>query len=93
MKASRELWIRDLEQLLDETVVTEAVSEILEKFDEAIAALPSDSRDLISKYFDGTSVEALSLAYGIAAAEMTQWIDRIKRDLAQHLRARCQIKQ
>ena len=93
MKDSREYWIRDLEQLLDETVVTDAVAEILEKFDEAVAALPPDSRDLISRYFDGTTLDELGHMYSVSAEEMGNWIDRVKRELAQQLRVKCQVKQ
>lgn len=93
MKDSREFWIRDLEQLLDETIVTDAVAEIMGKFDEAIQALPAQSRDLIARYFDGATLEQLGLEHRITLEQMEQWMDRIKRELAHQLRIKCQVKQ
>ncbi len=93
MKDTREYWIRDLEQLLDETVVRDAVSQAMEIFEEAICALPEDSRALISRYFDGTSVEVLAREKSVSADQMGQWIERVKRELAQQLRAKCTVKQ
>ncbi len=93
MKDTREFWIRDMEQLLDETVVKDAVAQILEKLDEAIGALPTDSQAILSRYFDGTSVEQLSRENSVTPHQMGAWIERIKRELAQQLRAKCQVKQ
>ncbi len=93
MKDSREYWIRDIEQLLDETIVKDAVAELIGKLDEAIASLPTASRDLITKHFDGASVEQLSLANQLSPSEMQELIDQAKRELAQQLRAHCVVKQ
>jgi RNA polymerase sigma factor (sigma-70 family) len=93
MKDSRAYWIRDLEQLLDETVVKDVVSEVLEKFDEAIEALPPDSRKILSQYFDGTTLDQLSREHSVSKDQMEQWIQRIKRELAQQLRTKCLVKQ
>ncbi|MBY0372263.1 hypothetical protein K2X33_16400 [bacterium] len=93
MKHSREFWIRDMEQLLDETVVTDAVAQILEKFDEAVAALNPDSRDLITRYFDGVTVEEIGRDHAVSAETVSAWIERVKRELAQQIRAKCLIKQ
>lgn len=93
MKDSREYWIRDIEQLLDETIVKDAVAELIGKLDEAVASLPPSSRDLITKHFEGASVEQLSLANHVSTSEMQELIDQAKRELAQNLRAHCLIKQ
>jgi DNA-directed RNA polymerase specialized sigma24 family protein len=93
MKDSREYWIRDIEQLLDETIVKDAVAELIGKLDEAIAALPAQSKELITKHFDGASVDQLSLANQVSPSEMQALIDQAKRELAQCLRARCLVKQ
>jgi DNA-directed RNA polymerase specialized sigma24 family protein len=93
MKNSREYWIRDLEQLMDETVVKDAVAELIEKLDGAIQALPVASQELISKYFEGASIEQLAREHNVSPEEMALWLERAKRELAQGLRARCPIKQ
>ncbi len=93
MKDSREFWIRDLEQLLDETIVTEAVAELMGKFEEALQALPPQSRDLISRHFDGVTLEQLGLENQVSLAQMEQWIERIKRELVQQLRTKCDVRQ
>ena len=93
MKNSREFLIRDLEDLLDETVVREAVAEIMEKFEQAIQALPTPNRELISRYFDGVSVEQLGKENKISPEQVSQWLEQIKRELAQQLRVQYQVKQ
>jgi hypothetical protein len=93
MKDSREYWIRDIEQLLDETIVKDAVAELIGKLDEAIASLPASSRDLITKHFDGASIEQLSLSHRVSTIEMQGLIDKAKRELAQSLRVHCLVKQ
>ncbi len=93
MRNPREYWIRDLEQLLDETVVHDAVAQLMEKFEEAIAGLPENSRTLISRYFDGVSLEQLGQENSVSAEQMGEWIERAKRELAQLLRAKCSIPQ
>lgn len=82
-----------MEQLLDETVVTDAVALIMDKFDEAVAALSPDSRALITRYFDGATVDEIGRDHAVAPETVHAWIDRVKRELAQQIRIRCLIKQ
>lgn len=93
MKSSREFLIRDMEQLLDETVVKDAVAHIMQKLDDAVQALNPDSRALISRYFDGATLEELGREHSVPAEQVGRWIERIKRELAQQLRAKCLVKQ
>lgn len=93
MKDSAPFLIRDLEQLLDQTVVKDAVAQIMEKLEEAVNALPPASAELISAYFNGSTFEEIARANSVTPEQAREWIDRIKRELSQILRAKCLVKQ
>lgn len=92
MKDSREFLIRDVEQLLEENDVKEAVADVMAKLDEAIARLAPQSRALITRFFDGATYEQLAREHGVSASEIETWMDKVKRELAQQLRSKVLVK-
>ncbi len=92
MKDSREFLIRDVEQLLEEDDVKEAVADVMAKLDEAISGLAPQSRALITRFFDGATYDQLAQEHGVPAAEIETWMNRVKRELAQQLRSKCLVK-
>src|SRR4051812_30653249 len=93
MKNAKDSWKQDVEELLEKSVVEDAFSRVLSKLDEAMDSLDEDSRELLGRFFEGTNLETLCREKGVSKQEMELWIQRAKRDLNQHLRSRCAVKQ
>ena len=92
-KRAIEPWHRDVEELLEKSVVEEAVHAVSSRFDEALNSLDAESFSLIQKFFDGQSLEALAREKNVSRAEIESWVAQIKLKLTQQLRDKCKVKQ
>ena len=93
MKHAKDSWKQDVEELLEKSVVEDAVAKVFAKLEAALDGLDEETRDLLARYFEGTGVEALSEEKGLSPEEVQRWIDRGKRELNNHLRSRCAVRQ
>lgn len=93
MGNEKDSWKQDVEELLERSVVEDAVARVLGKLDEALESLDDETRDLLSRFFDGTDVKTLSEEKGVSQQEIQAWIQRGKRELNQHIRSRCAVRQ
>ena len=92
-KKVNEHWHRDVEDLLEKSVVEEAVDSISKHFDTAMDSLDKASADLIRRFFDGASLEMLAHEEQLQRKEVEVWVAQIKLKLTQHLREKCKVKQ
>jgi DNA-directed RNA polymerase specialized sigma24 family protein len=93
MKDAKDSWKQDVENLLEQSVVEDAVARVLAKLDAALGELDADSREVLSRFFEGTSIATLSEEKGVSQEEIKLWIERAKRKLNQQLRTRCAVRQ
>jgi DNA-directed RNA polymerase specialized sigma24 family protein len=92
MKKNTEL-ANDVEKLAKQSVAAEAEARVWKIMDRALSELDEESRDLLSDYFNGSTVEELSAARGLSPKNIEAWIARSKRELVKRLRAECTVRQ
>ena len=84
---------RDVEELVEKSTAEEAIAAVWKTFDQALADLDDDSRQLLNEYFGGTTIEEMCRSRGVAEAEMKACLDRSKRELIKRLRSDCPVRQ
>lgn len=92
MKKNTEL-ATDVEKLAKQSVIAEAEARVSQVMDRALSELDRESRDLLSDYFNGSTVEQLSTDRGLSKQDIEVWIARSKRELIKRLRAECTVRQ
>jgi DNA-directed RNA polymerase specialized sigma24 family protein len=93
MKNAKDSWKQDVEKLLEQSVVEDAVARVFAKLEAALGELDGESRELLSRFFEGTSIATLSEEKGVSQDQIKLWIERAKRELYQQLRTRCAVRQ
>lgn len=83
----------DVEELLELSVVSEAIRRVEQQWDDALRSLDADSQVMMEQYFEGRTAEELSVHHRVSVPEMENWIARSKRQLSQVLRTRMPVKQ
>lgn len=83
-KVSRELKT-DVEGLVEKVVVEEAYLIVAQKLESALDALEPGSRQLLTEYLNGASVETLSQQHSLSLKETQQCIEHTKRQLMTQL--------
>jgi DNA-directed RNA polymerase specialized sigma24 family protein len=93
MKQSNNKLFSDVEELLQQSVIAQASSEIWTKFERAVEKLDPDAAGLLMEHFQGKSATALAKKKGIPATEMESLLKQTKRELVNHLRGSFQVRQ
>jgi DNA-directed RNA polymerase specialized sigma24 family protein len=84
---------RDVEGLLELSVISEAMHRVQQHWEDAFSSLDAQSQELLHRYFEGIPLEELSRQHAISIEETEKWVTRAKRQLNQHLRTRTPVKQ
>jgi DNA-directed RNA polymerase specialized sigma24 family protein len=82
----------DVQGLLKESVVEEAVEASWKKFETALSGLQPESGEILSSFLGGRSPERIASDLGTTAEEVRALLDRAKRDLRNQLRAATKMK-
>lgn len=93
VKGKQEAWHDDVEDLLQQAVVEEAVQAVTQQLEAALAALDQESLVLFRKFLDGTSIAKLAAERNLSVPEVERWIAKVKLTVAQSLREKCMVKQ
>lgn len=83
----------DVEELVKQSVVEEAVSDVWSRLETALGQLEPESRDLLSAYLGGAKTEDLCSGTQFSKAEIETFIRKAKRQLINQLRQGVQLKQ
>lgn len=93
MKRPKQRLEQDVEELVQKTVVEEAVEKVFAQLEEALRSLDSQSESLIREFLNGVTVSELARHHDISEEKAEQWLAGAKRSIAQELRSRCKVKQ
>lgn len=85
--------VADVEELLEKVVIEEVNSAVLKTFEQAIAKLDPQSRELLENHLNGASTKELSKENQLPQEEVERWLSQIKRELKQNLRKDVQVRQ
>lgn len=75
----------DVSELVEKVTLEEAHSSVLDKLESAFATLEPKSQEVLTAYFNGTSIEELSQQNAISISQTRDWIHQIKRQLISQL--------
>lgn len=84
---------KDVESLIEQTVMEEVVVQVWNKFQESLEHLDEEAIVLLRKHFEGKPVKELARAHGLTEAELETWLQQIKRDVLQGLRKKSTVRQ
>lgn len=84
---------QDVEGLVKESVVEEAVAACWQKLETALEGLNPESGEVLGAFLNGRSPERIATDLGTTADEVRALIERAKRDLRNHLRTQTKMKQ
>jgi hypothetical protein len=93
MSDKKSSWSKDSDNLLKLAVAEDAVNQVWGKFEKALAQLDSESLALFREYLDGVPVTQLSERRGLTTEQTKDWLDQVKREINQSLRANCKVRQ
>ena len=93
MKRPKQRLEQDVEELVEKSVVEEAVQKVFVQLDEALRSLDTQSEALVREFLEGVSVSELARHHDISEEKAQQWLTGAKRSLAQELPSRCKVKQ
>jgi len=85
--------VPDVENLVHQTTVAEATVAVWQQFEDSLAQLDEDSLVLFREYLEGTTVPALSKSRNLSEDQVSSWIAKIKREIFNHIRQRCNLRQ
>ncbi len=83
----------DVEGLVKESVVEEAVAACWRKLETSLEGLDPESGALLGAFLNGKTPEKIATDLGTTADEVRALLDRAKRDLRNHLRTQTKMKQ
>jgi hypothetical protein len=83
----------EVKELLDKTVVEEATAAVIKKWNNTLAELDDSSLKIWAEYESGKTIPELAKSHQLTVAQMTSWIDQIKRQMIQQLRTLCNVRQ
>jgi DNA-directed RNA polymerase specialized sigma24 family protein len=83
----------DVEGLVKESVVEEAVAATWLRLEKALEGLPQESGELLGAFLNGRTPERIAADLGTTADEVRALLDRAKRDLRNQLRSNTKMKQ
>jgi hypothetical protein len=93
MKKREPQWEADLQDLLQESVAEEAAQKTMSHLEDALLSLDADSLELMREFLQGGNLKALASRRKMTEAELEAWLVQSKRQLIQHLRTRCKVRQ
>lgn len=82
----------DVRELALQSLLAEGSQKVWQHFETAMEQMDEDTAYLLTQYFEGASVEVLSERKKVTHAQMSDWIDRAKRDLIQRMKNGYQVK-
>jgi DNA-directed RNA polymerase specialized sigma24 family protein len=93
MKDSKSDFQVSVGELLEQTTVEEAASEVWEIFGRALEALEPQSLAMFEQFLKGKTVDELALEWSLSPKEVEAWIASAKREVLRSLRQKCRVKQ
>ena len=93
MKERDPEFVRDVEELLEETVLQEAANAVWEVFQKALESLDPDSRQLLELHFEGKSTKELGTKLELSETEVQNWIVKSKRDVIKKISLQTKVPQ
>jgi len=85
-------WVKDVEELVKDSV-TEAATEVWDKFENAMNQLDEASQTLLKQFFDGTEVDELCKLNKLSRPECETLLTRARRQLVENLKQGFQARQ
>lgn len=85
--------VKDVEELLEETVLEEATQAVWEAFQTAIDGLDPDSKCLLQLHFEGKSDKDLSQKLDLPEKDVKAWLLKSKREVIAKLGRQTKIRQ
>lgn len=89
MKSDLKIEVRELAL---RSLLAEGSQKVWQHFEAAMEQTDEDTAFLLTQYFEGTPISVLSEQKKITQAQMSDWIDRAKRELIQRMKKGCQVK-
>lgn len=83
----------DVQGLLKDSVVEEAVQAAFLRFENALGRLPRDQAEILRAFLDGQTPEKIAERLGTNASDVRAILERAKRDLRHQMRAETKMKQ
>lgn len=68
-------------------------SEIWGRFEKALQKLDPQSAAIFEQFLDGTLPAEIGRQHRLTESQVKDWLDRIKREVAQSLRVDCKVRQ
>ncbi len=83
---------QDVEDLVKESVVQEAVEACWQKLEKSLEGLQPENGQILGAFLNGRSPERIATDLGTTAEEVRDLIERAKRDLRNQLRSQTKMK-
>jgi len=77
---------REVEELVKEVTLEEALSNVWEKFEKALTKLEPREIGIFEKYLKGKAPKEIGQEEGLSEKEVISCIEQLKRQLNRHLR-------
>jgi len=83
----------DVEELVEKAVLEEVTVAVWKTFEQALAKLDPESRELLENHLNGSTTAELSKEKNLSEPEMEKWLQQIKRQLQRSVRQGLQVRQ
>lgn len=84
---------QDVEGLVKESVVEEAVEAVWLKLEKSLQGLQPENGEILGAFLNGSSPKKIADDLGTTEEEVKALLDRAKRDLRNQLRSQTKLKQ
>ncbi len=85
--------VKDVEELLEETVLEEATQAVWAVFQKALEGLDEESRYLLELHLEGKTDKDLSQKLDIPEKDVKDWLVKSKRQVVSSISRETKIKQ
>ncbi len=86
-------WKKDVADLSQASVESEALQKVWQHFETAMESLDENSRGVLEQHFAGVAPSTLAKTLGLQEDEVKRWIESSKRKLLMGLRHKCKVRQ
>lgn len=85
--------VKDVEELLEQSVLQEAANEVWQLFQTALESLDPESRELLELHFEGNSIKEVSQKMDLPEGDVKAWITKSKRDVIKNIGQSTKVRQ
>ena len=93
MKKTDPTLTHDVETLVKQSTVAEAVDNVWKRLEQALYQLDPESLLLLRQHFEGADAKVLSQRWNLTEKEIDEWLRRKKKELIHHLRNKTALRQ